>query len=736
MSVVLELTHLVQQHRMPQMKVWRRWIESCLDLEWSRKLESLDEFGFQQDFVAASAVKSELLVGGRGSHEIGVSGCGIGYHEHRADQLHSLPDLLPWQAVNCVKCSTLPSSAFDDTTITKKSVSFLHRQHCMDQRVKHETKFKTIPARLGGPTIHEHRTANSGKTASEQRGGNVRGAIRLAVPSEARRRADLRYWMKISAGLMFATGGVLVATTSTGTVELTDQPRAPAQPAINFNFTDLDDALGKPAAPSKNPAPAELATLDTGERTESKTMLASFVSGVDEAEKADEVADGVKVGVDMSADPLSGGSARITAPAAPAAPAATSSSPFTNDDGAKDDQANNDKPAIAKQPHRTDTSKAPAPEAAPDEKLSTSTIRVAAGDTLSAILNDQGLGLTSIRKLLADALVTDNLTRLAIGQAMEVTRAPDGRFMSLSTRSAVDQRITVERSDDGFTVAEVDLPLEKERVVTSGTIQNSLYLAAAEAKLKQSTIMALADIFQWELDFARDIRKGDQFALVYDRLYRDGQYIGDGDILAAEFIRGGRTYQAMRFTTDDGVSSYYSPDGQSMRRTFLRHPVDVVRVTSRFDPNRLHPVLHQIRAHRGVDYGSPYGTPIRATADGTISFAGEQSTYGNLVILQHGHEFSTLYAHMSKVADKSVTGVKVKQGDIIGYVGNTGRVTGTHLHYEFRVRGVHVDPLKVELPAAQPIAAEYRDALRNVSDEMIAQMQSVLPEQGNRLARR
>ncbi len=357
---------------------------------------------------------------------------------------------------------------------------------------------------------------------------------------------------------------------------------------------------------------------------------------------------------------------------------------------------------------------------------SNTTVAVAAGDTLSGILNDHGVKIDQMPQLLTDNIVKEHLSRLDVGQKLEISQLPNGDFHSLKARVGDDRRITIRRSDNDFAIASIDLPVEKERVVTSGTIEQSLYLAAEQANLKQSTIMELADIFQWELDFARDIRKGDQFSLVYDRLYRDGSYIGDGDILAAEFVRGGKSYRAIRFTTDDGVTGYYAPDGQSKRRTFMRHPVDVVRITSKFNPNRLHPVLHQIRAHRGVDYGSPYGSPIYATADGKVKFAGTKNAYGNTVILQHGKKFSTLYAHMSKISSKSKVGGRVKQGDVIGYVGNSGRVTGTHLHYEFRVNNKQIDPLKVELPAAQPIDSKYLQELKNTADEMSAQMRSVL----------
>lgn len=362
---------------------------------------------------------------------------------------------------------------------------------------------------------------------------------------------------------------------------------------------------------------------------------------------------------------------------------------------------------------------------APSDAVET-IVTVESGDTLSGILNDNGISVEQMPKLLSDKFVIEHLSNLRIGQKLTVVRRADGRFHSMTAKVGKDKRVTIRNADSGFAVASIDLPIEKERVVTSGTIEHSLFVAAEQAKLKQSTIMELADIFEWELDFSKDIRKGDQFSIVFDRLYREGKYIGDGDILAAEFIRGGRAYRAIRFTTDDGRTDYYSPDGRSKRRTFLRHPVDVVRITSRFDPKRMHPVLNQIRAHRGVDYGSPYGSPIYATADGVIKHAGFQSAYGNRVIIQHGNSISTLYAHMSKIGKNTKKGVRVQRGDVIGYVGKTGRVTGTHLHYEFRKDGKHMDPLKVTLPEAAPIAAQYRDSLRAVSDEMVAQMRSVI----------
>ena len=355
-------------------------------------------------------------------------------------------------------------------------------------------------------------------------------------------------------------------------------------------------------------------------------------------------------------------------------------------------------------------------------------ITVVPGDTLSGILYRNGLNADEMRKLMTNEEVKQHLSNIDVGQVLELTQYSNGDFMSLTTRAGDDTRVNILSTSEGFNIKVVDLPIERKRTVSSGRIDQSLYIAAEEANLKQSTIMELANIFQWELDFARDIREGDKFSLVYDRLYREGEYIGDGDILAAEFMRGGKTYQAIRFTTDDGKTGYYSPNGKSKRRTFMRHPVDVVRITSKFNPNRLHPVLHQLRAHRGVDYGSPHGSPIYATADGRVIFSGEKSAYGNTVILKHGEKFSTLYAHMSKISSKSKVGERVNQGDVIGYVGNTGRVTGTHLHYEFRVNDKQIDPLIVELPAAAPLEEQYLSRLQALADEMDQLMDGSMDE--------
>ena len=505
-----------------------------------------------------------------------------------------------------------------------------------------------------------------GLAARRARPVPVAGAVRLSVEPAARR---VRHVGKASAVLLFAAGGILATTASTGTVEraprvVTDADRI-VPPA--FFFDDAEDALAAFAAPvpSVLPAPAS----------------------------APAPADGP---TDALVEALSKASVPgAPAPAAPAEPAALAAL-----------RARLEPPADAV----------------------VETVTVAVGDTLSGILNRHGVRIEQMPKLLADEAVKKHLGTLRIGQSFEITRRADGTFFGFAAKLGEERRLAIRPSDAGFAVAAIDLPVEKERVVSSGTIESSLYEAAKAAELKRSTIMELADVFQWELDFSRDIRAGDTFAVVYDRLYRDGRYIGDGDILAAEFVRGGKTHRAVRFTTPDGETGYYAPDGSSKKRAFLRHPVDVARVTSKFNPERLHPVLGTRRPHRGVDYGAPHGSPIHAAADGTVEFAGTQGGYGKTVVLRHGQSIETLYAHMSRIGERSTKGAKVRQGDVIGYVGRTGRVTGTHLHYEFRKNGVHVDPLIVKLPGAEPIAPRYRADLAAVSERMVVQMRAVVPD--------
>ena len=213
-------------------------------------------------------------------------------------------------------------------------------------------------------------------------------------------------------------------------------------------------------------------------------------------------------------------------------------------------------------------------------------------------------------------------------------------------------------------------------------------------------------MFAWDIDFVLDIREGDRFTAVYEQIYQDGKYLRDGEVLAAEFINAGRVYRAVRFVSDSGRAGYYTPDGAPMRKAFLRAPVEFTRVSSGFNPHRLHPILNLIRGHMGTDYAAPTGTPVHAAGDGRVSFAGQRGGYGNALILAHSNSVSTLYGHMSRFARQVRVGTRVQQGEVIGYVGMTGLATGPHLHYEYLVNGVHKNPQTVQLAGAEPLRAD------------------------------
>ena len=237
--------------------------------------------------------------------------------------------------------------------------------------------------------------------------------------------------------------------------------------------------------------------------------------------------------------------------------------------------------------------------------------------------------------------------------------------------------------------------------------------------------MELAGIFGWDIDFVLDIRQGDQFTVLYEELYLDGENIGNGDILAAEFVNQGKKYQAIRYTDKGGKTDYYSLDGKSMRKAFLRSPVEFSRISSGFSLGRKHPILNKIRAHKGVDYAASRGTPIKATSNGKIVHQGNKGGYGKTIIIQHGTKYSTLYAHMSNYRKCLKQGSRVKQGQIIGYIGSSGLATGPHLHYEFRVNGVHRDPLRVKLPGAEPLDKQYIDDFMTKAESLVAQLDLV-----------
>lgn len=347
-------------------------------------------------------------------------------------------------------------------------------------------------------------------------------------------------------------------------------------------------------------------------------------------------------------------------------------------------------------------------------------VKVKRGDNLSLIFNRLGIPVKQMFALL-EADSDKRLKRLRPEQTLRFVMAGD-ELQGLEYQLDQTHKLIFERGDSGYSVAQDTQDIEIRYKHTNGTIENSLYVAGLQSGLNDNTIMELVGIFGWDIDFALDIRKGDSFSLIYEEHYLNGEKLRNGHIIAAEFVNQGRTYRAVRYTDPDGNSNYFSPDGHSMRKAFLRSPVDFRRISSRFTKSRWHPVLGKKRPHRGVDYAAAIGTPIKASGDGKIIFRGKKGGYGKTIILSHGGKYTTLYAHMSRYKRGLKTGSRVKQGQIIGYVGKSGLATGPHLHYEFRINGVHRNPLTVKFPNASPIKAAYKDDFLQKSGPLLAQL--------------
>ena len=334
-------------------------------------------------------------------------------------------------------------------------------------------------------------------------------------------------------------------------------------------------------------------------------------------------------------------------------------------------------------------------------------LTVSRGDTMEKLFRRNSLDIGHLMTIAQLDEAKQRFRRIKPGDVFEVTHDA-GKIISLYSKLDLTNALQIERQEEGFTAQIIERPIEIRKRHAYGVIDSSLFESAAQAGLSDRTIMNVAGIFAWDVDFILDIRSGDNYYVQFEEIWQDGEFVTDGEIIAAEFNNNGREIRAIRFKDKDNVTDYFTPDGNSVRKAFIRAPVDFTRISSNFNPNRRHPILNTIRAHRGVDYAAPRGTPIKAAGDGKVIFRGNKSGYGKVVIVQHGGNITTLYAHMSSFAAKARVGSRVRQGQTIGYVGMTGLATANHLHYEYRLNGVHRNPRTVSLPDAEPIKAEYR----------------------------
>ncbi len=339
-------------------------------------------------------------------------------------------------------------------------------------------------------------------------------------------------------------------------------------------------------------------------------------------------------------------------------------------------------------------------------------LTVRRGDSFQTLIRRHRLDHDNRLAALLDHPLARPLYQLKPGQIIRVRLDETGRPLELAYRPDLQEELRLTRTADGFDIRRVTRHFETRISYVTGAIESSLFEDGQDAGLADALILKLVEIFGWDIDFALDLRKGDRFSVIHEEKYWRGQKVGDGVILAAEFVNQGKVYRAVSHRNERGITEYYSPEGRNVKREYLRTPVEFSRISSGYTLNRFHPILKRWGSHRGVDYAAPTGTPVRATANGRILAIGVDGGYGNRIILKHPGAHTTLYGHLSRYAAKLRVGSYVEQGQIIAYVGSTGLSTGPHLHYEFRVDGNHVNPLKHRPPPSPLIAAADRDAFR------------------------
>ena len=339
-------------------------------------------------------------------------------------------------------------------------------------------------------------------------------------------------------------------------------------------------------------------------------------------------------------------------------------------------------------------------------------------DTLLNLLKRSGIKDAYIRALIKTS-GSEKLAQIKVGDILEIKNSVNGEPKEIFLTSNELDGIKATYKNGFFTIKKFSRPLEKLERFASVTIENSLYESALSAGLSDSLIMDLIYIFGWDIDFIFDIRPGDKFDVLYEDYYWNGKQVKNADIKAARFLRGNKVFTAIRYYYEDGSKEYFSLMGKNVKKAFLRTPVEFSYISSKYNLNRKHPVLNKIRAHTGVDYAAPKGTPIISTSSGTVSFIGNKGGYGKLIEIKHSEDYSTRYAHLNKFKKGLSLGDKVSQGEIIGFVGKTGLATGYHLHYEFRVNGMHTDPLTVKLPDAEPISDSEKERFQSLAVQMI-----------------
>jgi murein DD-endopeptidase MepM/ murein hydrolase activator NlpD len=350
-------------------------------------------------------------------------------------------------------------------------------------------------------------------------------------------------------------------------------------------------------------------------------------------------------------------------------------------------------------------------------------IVVGRNDTLDRIFRKLQLNLTDLANLRSMPGIKTHMDNLRLGESLHFVYRDD-ELDGFERRLNENETLKVVRGPDGLRADVLQNPLEGRTRTVRGVIDRSLFEAVTAAGAHDQAAVNLADIFQWDIDFILDVQPGDSFVVTYRELYQNGVYVKDGPVLAASFVNQGRAYFAVRYVDSDGAARYFTPDGRSLHKAFLRAPVEFSRISSKFNSTRYHPILNLIRAHKGIDYAAPMGTPVRAAGDGRISYAGPKGGYGNVVEIEHSRSITTVYGHLSRFAKGTRAGAHVTQGQVVAYVGMTGLATGPHLHYEYRINGVFKNPQTVPLPDASPIEARFREDFLDKSAPLLATLQA------------
>ncbi|MEO6118580.1 MAG: M23 family metallopeptidase [Methylotenera sp.] len=344
-------------------------------------------------------------------------------------------------------------------------------------------------------------------------------------------------------------------------------------------------------------------------------------------------------------------------------------------------------------------------------------------DTLNTLLSRLNIrNRDAIDYIRNDAAASEIATALKPGHQIEAETDSDGNLVSLEYQLEAEQFIAINQTAAGYATNKVTHQLEMRAILKSAEIKSSLFGATDDANIPDYIAVQVAEMFESEIDFHTDLRRGDHFNVIYEGRYDQGELLKTGDVLAAEFVNNGKIYRAVGFRDANNEMHYYTPEGKSLHKSFLRSPLEFTRISSGFSLGRFHPILQRLKAHKGVDMAAPSGTRIKASGDAVVDFVGQKGGYGNVIVLKHDNGVSTVYGHLSRFASGLRRGAKVAQGEIIGFVGMTGLATGPHLHYEFLLNGQHRDPMTVALPKANPITVNNQAAFFAMSKQLTAQL--------------